>query len=145
MKQFLHIFFLGLSILFSFGFTSFQSACTAKVEIIETMHSCCKVESEKHLSHEYMTVDCCDTDVCQGSCCIESLDYLQFNDFVVERNTINLNDLEISLIPSLQYFLLGLANFNVNLLQEQLIVPPDLLIHKSITKHIIIKNQSWLI
>ena len=145
MKQFLHIFFLGLSILFSFGFTSFQSACTAKVEIIETMHACCKVESEKHLSHEYMKVDCCDTDICQGSCCVESLDYFQFNDFIVQGNTINLNNLEISLIPSFQHFLLSLVNSNVNLLQEKLIVPPDVLIHKSITKHIIIKNQSWLI
>jgi hypothetical protein len=144
-KQILHIFFLGLSILFSFGFTSFQSGCTAKVGIIETNHSCCKVESERSLSHEHLEGDCCGTDNCQGSCCFESVDYFQFNDFIVQGSTIDLNNLDISLIPSIHVFLLDLANSNKNLLLEGLSIPPDLLLHKSITKHIIIKNQSWLI
>jgi hypothetical protein len=144
-KKVLHIFFLGLSILFSFGFTSYQSGCLAKVEIIETNHACCKIESKVNVSHEHLDGDCCGTDKCQGFCCFESVDYFQFNDFIVQGSTIDLNDLDISLFPSLHVFLLDLANSNKNLLLEELSIPPDLLIHKSITKHIIIENQSWLI
>ena len=145
MKQVLHIFFLGLSILFSFGVTSFQSGCSAKVEDIESNTACCKVNTEQGESNEHTKGDCCSTDACQGSCCFESVDFFHFNDFIVEGNSINFNDVEISLIPSLQSFLLSLDNSNVNSLKENISIPPDALIYKSIAKHIIIEHQSWLI
>jgi len=143
-KQIIHIFFLGISILFSFGFTSIQSACESKVERVEVKHSCC---SATELSNDSLQEieSCCGTDLCEGICCIESGDYFQFNDFITETESIDLDQLELSLLPSIRHYLLSLKYSEVNLLQEELVVPPDLCLHKSVTKHIILTKQSWLI
>jgi len=131
--------------LFSFGFTSFKSACVSKVEIIEISHSCCKVKTEQSKSHKHLKGDCCSTDSCQGSCCIESGDYLQFTDFVFQVNTIEVDNLEILSRPSLHHFLLSLSKCNIDLFQDKLIVPPDLFVHTSTSHQIILSKQAWLI
>jgi hypothetical protein len=144
-KQFLHILFLGISILFSFGFTSFQSACKSKVEAVASKYACCKNTAKKNHCKQNVKSDSFNTDSCKSSCCIESVDLFQFTDFVFHTGSINLDDLEISLLPSIHVFLLSLVSSGKDLFKEELIIPPDQFIHKLTYKRILLKKQSWLI
>jgi len=144
-KQFVNILFLGLSILFSFGFTSFQSVCELKAEIIESKQSCCQDEEKADDTDKYLDGECCNTDYCAAACCIESIDFLLFNDFVFQTESVNVDELEISLIPSIHTFLLNLRRFKFDCFQITLIVPPDLFAHNISGYEIILSKQAWLI
>lgn len=146
MKQFINILFLGLTILFSFGFSSFQSVCDEKIEVIETNHSCCKDESvKKEISQNKHQDGCCGTDSCQGSCCIESVDFLILTDFVFQTESFDINKLEIKLIPSLHTFLHKLEGETDKVFEQTLRIPPDLFVYSSNASQIILEKQAWLI
>jgi len=144
-KQFINILFLGLSILFSFGFTSFQSVCELKTEIIESKRSCCQDEEKKNDTDKHIKGECCKTDYCEGACCIESIDFLLFNDFVFQTESVNVDELEVSLIPSIHTFLLSLRRSKLDSFQNELIIPPDLFVNNTSASQIIINKQAWLI
>jgi len=144
-KQFINILFLGLSILFSFGFTSFQSACELKTEIIESKRSCCQDEKTVVDTDKHIVGECCKTDSCEGECCIESNDILLFNDFVFQTESVNVDELEISLIPSIHTFLLSLKPSRLDSFRNIWIVPPDLFVYNISAYEIILSKQAWLI
>ena len=66
------ILFLGLSILFSFGFTAVESHCDKSEEITCESHSCCEDKHEKPHADED----------CGGACCLQPISVLSLNDFV---------------------------------------------------------------
>jgi len=144
-KQFINILFLGLSILFSFGFTSFQSACELKTEIVESKPSCCQDEEKGDDTDKHIKGECCKTDSCEGACCIESIDFLLFNDFVFQTESVNVDELEILLIPSIHTFLLNLRPSKLDSFQNELMIPPDLFVYNISAYEIILSKQSWLI
>ena len=110
---------------------------------MEVKHSCCANNKNHSEPQEMERESCCGTDLCEGTCCIESIDYLQFNDFVFEVNSVDVD--AISSIPTYQSFLVAFNNSNITITTTQFKIPPKIRVVNPASKQIIISKQSWLI
>jgi len=126
------ILFLGLSILFSFGFTAVESNCKTINEISCESHSCCKKEKEKPQQKKD----------CDGSCCLQPISVLRLNDFASINESIQQETKKYN--PDyLLYLQIDGVNYNVESRQNVTIL----------TRHFSSKirhkqqalNQVWLI
>lgn len=80
MLQAVKILFLGLAILFSFGFRSYESTCQFKVEQSCEAKSCCKKEAKENPSSEKKD--------CKGKCCVQAISLLKLDEFVPSTTSI---------------------------------------------------------
>ncbi len=76
MNRLISILFLNISIFFSFGFSTQESACHHQAESnVEEIHSCCQPKA-KTTCHKN------ENQPCNGDCCLVSTHLFDLNDFV---------------------------------------------------------------
>ncbi len=138
MKQLINILFLCISISFSFGFTTYQSACNhVQIEKEQEKHSCCHdTNDEKPACH----VD----EVCDENCCLQPQNVLQLADFFSQNTeTKQAKIIKYKLLKS--YSELFSSTFNFYNHNEEFDHPNELVYLFYSSQQFCIKNQTWLI
>ena len=134
MMHLIKILFLGISIFFSFGFTTYQSNCGKQEnKIEESAHSCC---STKKIS------ECTKSSDCKADCCIQTTDYFVFDQFVIGSEEVT----ELTVFESIknfnrEFYLTYIGNTE----SKNLINDNEFLNFKRSGRYIISLKQSWLI
>lgn len=134
MKHVIKILFLGISILFSFGFTTYQSSCAKSENTIETdAHSCCKTKTKS---------ECTQSKDCKADCCLETSDFFVFNKFVLQSE----KNERITVFESIKNFKLGLQfSFVENQVRKKFKNNYPYLYSRRSGRYIISLKQSWVI
>ena len=134
MKHVIKILFLGISILFSFGFTTYQSSCAQSENTIEPdAHSCCKAKTR---------FECTQSNDCKADCCLKTSDLFVFNKFVIQSEKSE----SITVFESIKNFEQGLQfSFVENKVRKKFKNNYPYLYSKGSGRYIISLKQSWVI
>lgn len=142
MMYFIKILFLSISILFSFGFTTYEPNCSTQTyDLIEVgkNHSCCHPNKVK----DEQSKTCTKSKTCEANCCLIATNIFVLNDFIVtteggiEKTKVFESIKHINVIYKLNNYVF--KNYNDK------IVNCYYLNSKYSGKEIISLKQSWLI
>ena len=142
MMYFIKILFLGISVLFSFGFTTYEANCTAQTyEKVEDSknHSCC----HPNKINDDQSKECSKSKNCKATCCLQATNIFVFNDFVV---TTDEGVEKIKVFESIKHInvIYKLDNYVLNNYSDK-IANYYYLNSKCSGRQIISLKQSWLI
>ncbi|MGV6860805.1 MAG: hypothetical protein ACWA41_03485 [Putridiphycobacter sp.] len=133
MNRLISILFLNISIFFSFGFSTQESACHHQAETnVEDNHSCCQPKS-KSTCHKN------ENQPCNGDCCLVSTHLFDLNDFVNFKTV----DAPYIIFETIQKLNIDAPIFDESLVDKKL---ADYYSFKSSSgRQIILLKQSWII
>jgi hypothetical protein len=140
MIRFIKILFLGLSILFSFGFTTYESSCNSQITQnidITAGHSCCHPEKKINVTSNA----CTKSNKCKADCCLHLSNILVFNDFIFNESILYNTDVVLERFLNIDY---KLYEFTSNIYFSKL-DNYQYLSSKNSCKQRISLKQSWLI
>lgn len=135
MKLMINILFLAITVFFSFGYTSYQSACNhnvSKIEKEDDSHGCC---------HNTQTTCCDDKAGCNDNCCLEPKSILELDEFVAFKSN---KQIQVVIFESIKQFIY-LFKTDTYYFKSDELKSFAYLHSKPIGKQILSKKQCWLI
>tara|TARA_B100000809_G_C15014928_1_gene486317 strand:+ start:286 stop:690 length:405 start_codon:yes stop_codon:yes gene_type:complete len=134
MMHLIKILFLGISIFFSFGFTTYQANCGTQENKIEVnAHSCC---------HSNKKPSCTKSSDCLAECCLKPNNIFVFNQFIISvEEIIDLTILESIRNVDINFYLVPISNLE----SKKVINNYQYLSPKISGRYIIDLKQAWLL
>jgi hypothetical protein len=134
MMHLIKILFLGISVFFSFGFTTYQSKCgKQEIKIEENAHSCCHPKNKS---------ECTQSKDCKADCCLQTSEFFVFNHFVIGNEKVE----KFTVLESIKNIDKGFYTALFSDVESKVIINNyEYLNLKKSGRYLISLKQSWLI